>query len=188
MRSIKTFQDVEVVLRQQEDRLNRLVVPGVVDWKKRRIVNASPSIDLYDYVVRKELIEATEPKQIVQQGTSTATTRHATFVIEGTATVGTNQGQPLTIPSGWGGRPFEMVGIIEQPPQGDDLVLDFMMNGISIFLPTENMIIPAGETDVVVQTRFENVLFPEHGVFTWTILQVGSTFPGYDASFVLSWI
>lgn len=61
MRDIKTLKDVEVQLRQHEDRLNRLIVPDVIDWHKKRIVNASPSVDMYDYVVRKELLEKTQP-------------------------------------------------------------------------------------------------------------------------------
>jgi polyhydroxyalkanoate synthesis regulator phasin len=56
MRQVKSFTDVNLVLKDIFDKLDELKTRDI-NLKKRRCRNASPSLDDYDYVVRKELAE-----------------------------------------------------------------------------------------------------------------------------------
>ena len=54
MRHIRTFEDCQAAIREIHDFLDTWKTKDL-DFKQRRIKNAAPSRDLYDYVVRKEI-------------------------------------------------------------------------------------------------------------------------------------
>lgn len=54
MRQIRSFEDAQIAIRELFNYVDYLRTQNI-DLNKRRIKNASPSVDLYDYVVRKEL-------------------------------------------------------------------------------------------------------------------------------------
>ena len=56
MRNVRTFEDCNALFRELFGKLDSLNSDNL-DMKKRRVVNASPSKDTYDYVVRKELLD-----------------------------------------------------------------------------------------------------------------------------------
>ena len=54
MRQILNFRDVEIELTQLRNELDKSRSRNL-NMGQRRIVNAAPSVDEYDYVIRKEL-------------------------------------------------------------------------------------------------------------------------------------
>ncbi len=62
MRSITSLKDAEIGLKYLEDQI-RLLSTGDLDFKQRRIKNASPSQSPNDYVVRRELLQAVQGQQ-----------------------------------------------------------------------------------------------------------------------------
>ena len=54
MRAISSFDDARIVITQLSDRLERLETKDI-NFKRRRITNASPSIDSHDYVIQAEI-------------------------------------------------------------------------------------------------------------------------------------
>ncbi len=56
MMQVKSFDDVNLVLKEINDKLDDLRTRDI-DLKKRRCRNASPSLSDNDYVIRRELME-----------------------------------------------------------------------------------------------------------------------------------
>lgn len=54
MRQIRSFEDAQIAIRELFNYIDYYNTQNI-DMHQRRIKNASPSVDLYDYVVRKEL-------------------------------------------------------------------------------------------------------------------------------------
>lgn len=65
MKHIRSLEDAQAAIREIDDFISYWRTENI-DFKRRRIKNASPSEDLYDYVVRKELDEVKE--YIVSEG------------------------------------------------------------------------------------------------------------------------
>ena len=165
-----------------------------VDWKKRRIVNASPSVDDYDYVVRKELIDtiggATTPRSIITRAGAAANYDKATFGIG----VGTPAavGDYVTPPYVWSnnrvGRPSIILICANISPTGADLILDIKKNGSSIFTAGQ-VILPASTANRAVITYSgvftTGLSFSRSDVLTPHVLQIGSTLEGQDINVVV---
>lgn len=66
MRAINSLKDVEIVLKDLQNTVD-LWRSQDIDMQKRRVVNAHPSKNLYDYVVRKELQEAIVQQSIIAE-------------------------------------------------------------------------------------------------------------------------
>ncbi|MGQ9845896.1 MAG: hypothetical protein ACUVQP_00125 [Bacteroidales bacterium] len=85
MRQIRTIEDAQIAIRELYDFVD-LMRSKDIDLSKRRVKNASPSEDLYDYVVRKELNDLKEETGVIAQGiaveyyTVVFTTRYSPIV------------------------------------------------------------------------------------------------------------
>lgn len=54
-RNIATIEDANLAIRDLQDQIKALTNPTIFDLHKKRAVNASPSKDANDYVIREEL-------------------------------------------------------------------------------------------------------------------------------------
>lgn len=214
MRNIKTIEEVAAVLeellefkesfeRRDFSEANSVISDLVqfkniftlknVDWKKRRIVNASPSVDDYDYVVRKELIDriggGTTPRAIITRAAAAANYDKATFGIG----VGTPAavGDYVTPPYVWSnsrvGRPAIVFLCANISPTGANLIVDIRKSGVSIFTAGQ-VVLPAGTANRAVVSYsgvFTGVSFARGDVLTPHVLQIGSTLEGQDINVVL---
>lgn len=129
MRAIKTLQDAEIVIRDLHNQLDKFRSENI-DMSKRRVVNAHPSRDDYDYVVRKELQEATT--QVVTQQQSTNTPKRYSIVFSSNPVV--LPGQPATPPYiiKFPGRPIQVSVLTLQPTFDQGFVFSVGLMGVSI--------------------------------------------------------
>jgi hypothetical protein len=68
----------------------------------------------------------------------------------------------------------------DTPPEGDDLIVDVLINGVSIFAdPGDRPVILAGET-TGLSVAIGTTTFAPGDWFTVDIIQVGSSSPGSD--------
>jgi hypothetical protein len=68
---------------------------------------------------------------------------------------------------------------VDTAPTGDDLIVDVLINGISIFTLGSEAVILAGET-TGEETTFDDPSWISGNYLTWEILQVGSSISGAD--------
>lgn len=185
MKSIHTLEDATIAIRELYDRLDKLEVKDI-DMKKRRVVNASPSVDPYDYVVRKEL-------QDFQPTTVTQTTSQSSVVITDYDLAIFNIAVDSTLIVRDDVCPYHIVGI----PQGSsaDIIVAYAQAknpsvGAAIKLrvwknfnePTKTQLfiieIPADSDNVVKLTSFDSTQLSESDYLSVDVIQIGSTSPG----------
>ncbi len=165
-----------------------------VDWHQRRIVNAHPSVDLYDYVVRKELIDTVgefKAPRAVRGGGATVAANYdkITFGIGVGAPV--SAGTYVTPPYVWSnvrqGRPAYAVILANLPPTGADLRFLLKKNDVSIMSGAYS-VFPAGTVARVVvpfTSDLVSTLFARGDVVTPDVLQTGSIQPGQDITITI---
>jgi len=164
-----------------------------VNWNRRRIVNASPSVDLYDYVVRKELIdtvgESKTPRRLVGSSVVAANYDKITFGIGvGSPAIA---GDYVTPPYVWTntrqGRPAYAVILANTPPTGADFRFLLKKNDASIML-NPYVSLPAGTAardKILFVDELIPTLFTLGDVVTPHVLQIGSIQPGQDITIVV---
>lgn len=184
MKPVQSFNDVNVALKQLEDRVNLLNVPDVVDWKKRRIGNASPSVDAYDYVVRKELQEflagASSVFKVSKGGGVTVTYAIAVFgvSIDENLSVGTDLCPAHIAP--FDGKFLKAYFKLKGPCTGTTVNIDINLHGSASgsILGSNLLKIPVNDVTVKQSTIFAITSMKEGDYLTLDIKQVGSTLPG----------
>lgn len=206
MRFIKNIEDANHALRELFDFYDNLRNRNY-DLHRKRIINAHPSIDDYDYVVRKELIDTigeaftargipkrkgNQPTVITPPGgpppsTTTPTVRYdkITFGIGIGRSV--EVGDDVTPPYIWtnssNGKPKIIAAAANIPPIGDDLEFDILHNGsnfISFSLPQgtgSKVVVHSGVTTQPTITRYD--------VVSCNVTQTGGTEGGRDVEIVL---
>lgn len=187
MRRVSNFDEVNDALRQLFALRDSLLVLNV-DWHQRRIINAHPSVDDFDYVVRKELHD-------LVGGGKTAHPVRASSVVAANydkITFGAGVGIPIIVGSNitppyvWSnnrtGRPSIIFLCANVSPTGADLILDVKKNGASIFT-LGSVHFPAGTGNRVVVSYsgvFTGTSFTRGDVITLDCTQTGSTLAGQD--------
>lgn len=190
----RNFSEINSVLSDLIQFKNIFTLKNI-DWKKRRIVNASPSVDDYDYVVRKELIDTfgggTTPRSILTRGSvAAANYDKATFGIApgAPALVGDYVTPPYVWSNSRVGRPNIIFICANICPTGADLILDIRKNGSSIFTAGQ-VILPSGTSNRAVVTYSgvftTGLSFSREDVLTPHVLQIGSTVEGQDINVVI---
>lgn len=134
IREVKNFDQINAALRDIHNQLDYLNSHSL-DFHGRRIKNASPSKDDYDYVVRKELHDLvggaiSQPARRVKGGGgSAATYDKSTFGVG----VGASciVGDRLTPPYEWTnsrvGKPVIVAVACNTPPLGSKLIFDILV-------------------------------------------------------------
>lgn len=201
MRLVNKIEDVNAALRELYEFYDYWRTNRTIDLNRRRIINAHPSIDLYDYVVRKELIdtfgEGVTPRTIVQgRGSSTGTTPTtipADFEAYDKITFGLGIGRSVetgndaTPPYIWmnkaNGRPTLLAVAANIPPIGDDVEFDLLHNG-TIFA---SYAYPAGTVaKTVLHTAIvSGPTIRRYDIVTCNVTSVGSTEGGRDIEIVV---
>lgn len=179
MRTIRSFDDVQQVLRDIEDTINEFRAKGW-DLNQRRITNVHPSRDEYDVVVRKELMQylgtGEKPKNIVVGDDYDISVFGAG--INSAIEVGTdiNPRSIIAFPSSI----VKCYAIATDPPTGCNLIFDVKRYhsgvGTSIFITPPQII--AGSSAVHTWTAFSTVSLSESDTLGFDILQVGNENPG----------
>jgi hypothetical protein len=179
MKSISTIQEAQQAINELQNRIDLLSTKNW-DVKQRRIVNAHPSIDPYDYIVRKEL--DSRVTQVTAEGVSTIYDK-ATFGIgiDVGAIVGTNV-CPSYIAS------FNLTPVIcyytaGQFPTGSNVIIDVKLNGVSFF--SSNLTVLVGGSGVYEKTDFETTTLAPKDVLTVDVTQIGSGLPGVNIVVVI---
>ncbi len=151
-----------------------------LDFHQRKIKNASPSEDDFDYVVRKELrdlIGGGKPAiNIRGGGAGNFYLRTFGYGVNRDITTGTNLLPDLIIPF----PSTTLVKIFAKckvAPTGADIIADINLLGATI-LDGSKITIPAGSSSVITISTFVTSGFTEGQVLTFDLNQAGSTIPG----------
>jgi len=179
MRIIRSFEDVQQVLRDIENSINEFKAK-TWDLNQRRITNVHPSKDDYDVVVRKEL-----PKEsnagIASQDRNVSSAVDYDICVFG---VGINQNVivgdkvcPYYI-SPFNGMFIKCFAIASSPPTGSDLIFSItrLHEGVEDTIVTFNML--DGNEEVQTKSDFLIANIYEGDVLNLNITQIGVTNPG----------
>lgn len=192
MRRVTNIEEVNSALRELFAVRDELLLENV-DWHQRRIVNAHPSVDDYDYVVRKELIdtigEFKTPRAARGSSVVAANYDKITFGLGvGTPVVTGDYGTP---PFGWTnsrqGRPSYAIILANIPPTGADFRFVIKKNDVTILTPAYATF-PAGTAARVVvpfTSSLASTTIARGDVITPHVTQVGSIVPGQDITIVI---
>jgi hypothetical protein len=200
VRQVKSISDVNSALRELYEFFDYWRTTKVLDLHKRRIGNAHPSVDPYDYVVRKELIdrigEAETPRRVVQPtrggGGTTPTDIPSDFVAYDKITFGlgigrsVEVGSDVTPPYIWmnssNAKPTILAVCANIPPIGDNLEFDLLLNG-TVFVSYSY---PAGTVaKTVLHTAItDGPTIHRYDIVTCNVTQTGGTEGGRDVEIV----
>ena len=135
MRKIDSFKDTSDALREVWDRLDNLSSQNI-DMKKRRVVNATPSRDLYDYVVRKELKESENnvQQQVIQAATTGSIRKYTVVFSHGGFPAAEEFASPYFIVQKPGAVLVVKTTCLS-PPIGVDAIFNVWYNGHLILSP-----------------------------------------------------
>ena len=164
-----------------------------VNWNQRRIVNAHPSVDLYDYVVRKELVDTfgdfKTPRATRGAAVVAANYDKITFGVGVGAPV--VAGDYVTPPYVWSnirqGRPVYGAILANIPPTGTDIRFLVKKNDVSIF-SGPYFSFPAGTAArqvVLFSGDLIATVISRGDVVTPHILQIGSLLAGQDITITI---
>lgn len=165
-----------------------------MNFHQRRITNAAPSVDDYDYVVRKELkkfageVEDNLASRVEGIGTLFDV---ATFGIAiDTDLIVDNDTNPWWVCPHTAAQLIWMVGYAKTPSTGADIICRFNKNPVDPAspLPAEsilstNFTLPAGSSARQVWTTFDISSFTLLDLITLDVTQIGSSTPGGDVYF-----
>lgn len=150
----------------------------LIDFHQRRITNAAPSVDDYDYVVRKEL------KKGIEDTRRTITTsnlsgglgyRDIVFGVNGDLVVGDDiNPHYISLYEGT----FEICGFkVKTAPVGAAILCQAVVNGTDNLFST-SITVPDGITAAQTKVDFNVTLIHFLDVVTFNVTQIGSTTPG----------
>lgn len=190
---LNDFSAANAVIRQLIEFKDDFTLRNV-DWHKRRIVNASPSVDLYDYVVRKELIDTVgefkTPRAVRAGGTTVAANYDKITFGVGVGTPAV-VGDYVTPPYVWSnsrqGRIAYAAILANVPPTGADFRFVLKKNDVS-FVDGSYVTFPDGTAarDIVLFIDdLQSTLLVRGDVVTPHVVQTGSIQPGQDITIVL---
>ena len=187
IRSVNTLDDARISIRELDSRLNKLET-GNQDFHRRRIVNAHPSVDDYDYVVRKELLQPVQNIVSINPPGGTGSggggggsnknfdIRTFGFAIGRDLETGSDLLPPLIIP--WTDCKLEKIyAKCKVPPNGSDAIADINSVSVSI-IGSPFIVIPEGSFSVITISSFAQENFHEGEVLTFDLDQAGSTDAG----------
>jgi len=152
MRNAASFEDCNVLFRELYNQLDRLNSKDL-NMEKRRVVNASPSKDSYDYVVRKELFDAFEN---IPESKATAIATKSSYVIvfsnSGAIKVATQASGPYIFKRKSSSLIVSVSAV--SPPTSGDARFNLKHNGVNILV--NDIILPstAASLEVVNSTDF----------------------------------
>jgi len=174
MKSITSIQEASQAINDLKNIVDTLSVKNW-DRKQTRIVNAHPSVELYDYVVRKELLEHIGG---VQQNITEAALDKCTFGIgiNSLVLVGSDVCPPYIVARKAGLTASYTLAVIGTACTGSDIQVQMTVSGSSIF--TTPLVIPAGSTTVIEKTGYAIGSFSYKDVIKCNVLQAGSSYPG----------
>lgn len=186
MRRVKDWDELNSALRDLY-LFRDLMITANVDWHQRRIINAHPSVDDFDYVVRKELIDRLgdfkTPRSLITS--SAKLFDKITFGIGvGTpAVVGSYVTPPFVWSNSKSGRPAMIFLCANTSPVGADFKVDIRKNDSSIF--TAGFVTLPDSTANRAVVSYSGVFIPgtqfaRRDVVTAHVTQVGSSFAGQD--------
>lgn len=167
MRKVENWNQVNDALREIWNTLDSFKTNNL-DMRKRRAVNASPSIDKYDYVVRKEL------ENLVSKGVIDDLSNLYTIVFSnpGTITAGVRASSPFIVQRP--GIPILVAVSAVNPPDTDDAIFN-VSYGDSTYILTSDIHLPAGATSqqVFTSSALINILFEYLGVLNLWVVSTG---------------
>lgn len=154
MRTVASLADCNVLFREIFAKLDKLGINNY-DLQKRRVVNASPSVDLYDYVVRKELLDlAGKGSGTTEATTVTEGSRYYSivFTTAGTARVATYASGPYIFKR-------NSVSVIAcaaavTPPTSGTASFNLLHNGVAILNNDITLLTTTASLEVVTSTDF----------------------------------
>lgn len=180
MKSITTIQEAQQAINELQNRFDTI---GAKNWDRRqtRIVNAHPSVDPYDYVVRKELDE--KAQTVVAQGISTSYEK----VVFG---VGINSN--LQVDTDVCPHYISLYTLtaeiccakVKEVCSGSDIQVQIYQNGVNALFLTP-LVIPIGSLAVQVKSDFAISSLSFTDYLTCNVLQVGSGIRGKDLTVYL---
>lgn len=180
MKSITSLQEAAQAINELQNRLDTV---NSKNWDRRqtRIVNAHPSIDPYDYVVRKELDERAQTT--VVQGTGTGYEK----VVFGVGINSNLQVDTDVCPhyiSLYTLTADICLAKVKTVCSGSDIQVQFYKNGIDELFTTP-LIIPIGSLAVQMKSDFAITSISYKDYLTCNVLQVGSGIRGKDLTVYL---
>lgn len=184
MRVIRSFNDVQIALRDIETAVNEF---RGRQWNlnQRRITNVHPSQDEYDVVVRKELFGPTVEKgdkPLTPASTGRGSADYDTPVfglgINQNIITGINVCPPFI--SAFAGTITKCYAIAGTPPVGSDIIIDINLHhdGTSVSIFSAPIHIVDGEDELQLFTSFANSGISEGDYLTLDVNQIGSTTAG----------
>lgn len=146
MRVVKSFQDVNIVVKQLQDQIDLLLTKNI-DLGKRRIVNAAAAVNDNDYVIKSQLPTIPAfPK---------AKTQHYSIVFNPPASEGTTIVPAFIVDPSRAGYPIACK-VSAEGVGTTDFTGNFQINGTNLL---ENDIkLPAGSSGPVSSSEFKQPL------------------------------
>jgi hypothetical protein len=144
-----------------------------LNFHQRRITNAHPSIDDYDYVVRRELRKLQEDllKKVTTIGGGGADTETHVFGVSGDVALCTNGFPPLIIQHNV--TLVQVNTVFLHPPVGANFTALIRIQ--ELFRPVIlSITIPNGSYNIVEYTTFGRTSFKKGDILTCDITQIGS--------------
>jgi len=181
IRSLVTLQDCIRAIKEIDEQLTNTRTRDI-DMHKRRIKNASPSQDDYDYVVRKELRDGIEENTTLNFTGGSSVSAEGFYLrtfgygVNRNLTTGTNLLPDLIIPFP-STTLVKIYAKVKVAPTGATAIADINLLGTSI-LDGSKITIPISSTAVVEIDTFTTTNFTEGQVLTFDMDQIGSTIPG----------
>jgi hypothetical protein len=150
------------------------VTTRVLDFHQRRITNAHPSIDDFDYVVRKELRRLQD--ELTKRLEVGPNTEIHGFGVSGNVYVATNAFPPLIFE-----RPATLTRIMacfNVAPVGADFHADIRLRSTGLTILSSQIVIPDGSTAIVEYNTFGKSTFSKDDILLCDMTQVGASVPG----------
>lgn len=169
MRRVNNFNDVNDALREVYDILDGLRTNNL-DMKKRRAVNASPSIDKYDYVVRKELEEKVAA---ITGGTVGLKYYTIVFSNDGVLSIGDKASAPFIVQRP--GVPILVAVSAVIPPDTDDATFNVKYNEFNILNSDIHLPGGAASHEVFTSEDLTDVSFTKLGILNINVTSSGTT-------------
>lgn len=173
MRAINSLSDAEIVLRDLHNQLDLLRSENI-DMNKRRVVNATPSRDLYDYVVRKELEDVAKSIKESPELVKSPSFYTVVFANSGTITRGSPYAtSPYIIK--FPGKPIQISIACLVPPVLEGLTVVVKWMGLNIIDGPGYLEYPAGTPGgtVINYTAIKDGTYFDKD--TWIVLEVLTT-------------
>lgn len=171
MRQITSLQDATNALRELQNQLD-LLRSKDIDMSKRRVVNAAPSRDQYDYVVRKEL------DALKGDGSLTFDPLRNYLIVFSSSSVlyvGTNVSAPFIVKTP--GKPRAILVTALTIPALSGAILQPNVNGNNIIEGgSETIEIPTTATSgqVFITTDLKDITFVENDLVNINVLSAGT--------------